>query len=171
MLAGIVVVAVVIYRGFIALGSDVPTVPARSSSPACRGGDPLANVFTPGRLQVVTDCTAVRVIVLASFQDPEDGDYHVNLKPDPEFEQLLNHANLVQVGTLVVELVPADQAGCMVGQPPRPPHVNEDYGICTGANVAVPSAGDHVEVIGPYVLDRDHGWMEIHPAWHFQLLD
>jgi hypothetical protein len=65
----------------------------------------------------------------ALCQDPEDGDYHVNLKPDPEFEQLLNHANLVQVGTLVVELVPADQAGCMVGQPPRPPHGNEDYGI------------------------------------------
>jgi hypothetical protein len=37
---------------------------------------------------------------------------------------------------------------------------------CQGVphNLTVPSAGDRVMVSGSYVLDADHGWMEIHPV-------
>ena len=33
------------------------------------------------------------------------------------------------------------------------------------ANVGTARAGTHVTVTGPYVFDRGHGWMEIHPVW------
>jgi len=34
-----------------------------------------------------------------------------------------------------------------------------------------PHKGMHVRVIGPYVLDVEHGWMEIHPAVLIEELD
>jgi hypothetical protein len=45
-----------------------------------------------------------------------------------------------------------------VGQPVR-------YGICTGANIAVPARGSHVYVTGPEVTDGRDGGLEIHPVW------
>ncbi len=44
-------------------------------------------------------------------------------------------------------------------------HGAHSPGKCTGAHVATPTVGAHVTVTGPYVLDRNHGWMEVHPAW------
>jgi hypothetical protein len=159
-----------IYRGIIAFGSEIPTTPPMSDSQQCRPGDPLANVHKPKRLRVVTACVVVRGTVALVFQDGEDGDYHVNVQVDDEFEVLLNKANRVQLGTLLAEVVPADQEGCTPGQPPRPPSDDKDFGLCTGANVAIPAVGDHVEFTGPYVLDSEHGWMEIHPVWHIEKL-
>jgi hypothetical protein len=46
-----------------------------------------------------------------------------------------------------------------------------DLGICTGANIVNPQVSAQVEVVGPYVLDANHGWMEIHPVWSVKLLD
>jgi hypothetical protein len=36
---------------------------------------------------------------------------------------------------------------------------------CKGfhGDVVVAPAGSHVSAVGSYVLDTDHGWMEIHP--------
>jgi hypothetical protein len=70
-------------------------------------------------------------------------------------------------GDLLGEIVPADQAGCVPGQPlPRPPG-GEDVGVCTGANLVAPAVGKRVELVGPYVRDVNHGWMEVHPVWSF----
>ncbi|MHB8438588.1 MAG: hypothetical protein ACYDD4_05425 [Acidimicrobiales bacterium] len=70
----------------------------------------------------------------------------------------------------MTEIVPADQPGCTPGQPPLLPPTaytssSYSYGICTGADIATPPVGAQITVTGPYVLDGDHGWMEIHPAW------
>jgi hypothetical protein len=103
---------------------------------------------------------------VASIRDESDGDLHVNLTLPAEESGLLDQANYThEDGQLVTEIVPADQPGCAPGQPPRPAEGTYSYGICTGADVATPPIGGQVTVTGPYVLDTDHGWMEIHPVW------
>jgi hypothetical protein len=78
---------------------------------------------------------------------------------------LVNAGNVAhQHDWLVVEIVPADEPGCVVGQPPRPASGTYDYGTCKGADVATPAIGAQVTVTGSYVLDTNHGWMEVHPA-------
>jgi hypothetical protein len=136
-----------------------PVIPAASH---CRSGDPLANVYHPSRLEVIRRCVSISGTVM-SVRAEDDGDTHFDLRVDP---RLVNMGNVRhQHGWLVVEIVPADKPGCVVGQPPRPPSGTYDYGICTGANVATPAIGARVTVTGPYVLDSNHGWMEVHPAW------
>jgi hypothetical protein len=148
----------------------------------CRPGNPLANVRDPERLKLVRPCIAVHGFV-RSVQQMGDGDFHVNLELDPEQQALLNGRNIeAQNGQLVTEIVPADQPGCTPGQPPKlrlgawvrlwEMHSGHfDLGICTGANIASPPIGARVEIVGPYVLDANHGWMEIHPVWSVKLLN
>ncbi|HEY3366155.1 MAG TPA: hypothetical protein VGK74_13970 [Symbiobacteriaceae bacterium] len=70
------------------------------------------------------------------------------MKPDPPYERLINDKNRSdQGGALVTEIIPADQATVKAAKP-----------------------GEHVLVTGPYVLDRQHGWMEIHPVWQMESL-
>jgi hypothetical protein len=103
---------------------------------------------------------------VASVRHEDDGDSHINVNLDPQYAGLINSRNVSgEDGALVVEIVPADEPGCTVGQPPRPERGAYNYGICTGANEILPAVGAHVAVTGPYVLDTAHGWMEIHPAW------
>ncbi len=100
-----------------------------------------------------------------------DGDIHVDLRLVASEENLLNQGNLSGAhGDLVTEIVPADQPGCVVGQPPRPPAPGMNFGICTGADIAAPSVGELVSETGPLVLDLDHGWREIHPVWGLRVL-
>jgi hypothetical protein len=102
----------------------------------------------------------------------EDGDYHLGLALDPAYAGLLVRGNEeAQHGSLVVEIVPADEPGCTVGQPPRPASGSYDYGTCTGADVTAPPVGARVSVTGPYVIDTVHRWAEIHPAWVIRLAD
>ena len=141
-----------------------PATPAAAiTSAACRSGDPLANVYHPTRLRVINACrTTGGTVVVIRHED--DGDYHVNIRPDDP--SVLNAANVSdEGGALVVEIVPADEPGCTIGQPPRPSSGSYDYGHCTGANISPPLVGAHVFVTGPYVLDTAHGWMEIHSMW------
>lgn len=147
-----------------------PVVAAGSGSEpgpsACRSGDPLANVYHPNRLKVLTPCTTVTGVV-RSVRHEDDGDVHFDVALDPPFRHLLTHANYAaQHGWLVVEIVPADEPGCTPGQPPKPATGTYNYGICTGADETPPRIGAQVVVTGPSVLDEDHGgWAEVHPAW------
>lgn len=121
---------------------------------ACRSGDPLANVRAPSRLKVRSACqTASGVVRL--IRKEGDGDILVLLAPDPASARLLNAQNR---GKLWVEIVPADQPGCVAGKAVR-------YGTCTGAHLPAPPVGSRVTVTGPYVVDTAHGHTEIHPAW------
>jgi hypothetical protein len=136
----------------------------RSSYPStgCRK-KPLLGVHTPDRLRVLDACRAI----VGTVREPEanrgDGDVTFNLLPDPAYASMLNEKN-VKEGGIHVEIVPADQAGCVKGRPVEHPGVT-GLGDCTGAHVKLPRAGAHVRVVGAYVLDVTNAWREIHPAW------
>jgi hypothetical protein len=125
----------------------IAVVPPQSSNPACRQGDPLAKVYHPQRLQVIQRCALVTGTV-TRIRHEADGDDHVSVKLDAAYANLINARNrTAQAGALVAEIIPADQA-----------------------TVKAPRVGDRVELVGPYVLDRDHGWLEIHPAWGLRVI-
>jgi len=94
--------------------------------------------------------------VVATLRREADGDVHVGLRLDPGEESLLDATNLSgQGGNLVVEVI-------CVGT------VTQADAVTACAHyldpVAVPTLGTRVSVTGPYVLDTQHGWDEIHPA-------
>ena len=155
----------------IALPSKSPasTLPGVRAS-ACRSGDPLRNVYHPYRLHIRSACRTVTGVVTSIRTEP-DGDYHINVRLDAKYAGLINDRNRTgEGGNLVVEVVPADEPGCTPGKPPRPPYDTYDFGVCTGADIAAPPTGAHISVTGPYVLDANHGWMEIHPVWRLSVL-
>lgn len=148
----------------LALTASLWPAPAvAATSDGCRDGDPLENVRDPGRLKVLKRCvTATGTIHFA--QREKDDDVHISLRLDRKHRYLLNDGNRRKHhGTLVVEIVPADQPGCRKGERVR-------YGKCTGADVRTPKRGERVRVTGPWVLDKPHGWNEIHPAWKIERL-
>jgi hypothetical protein len=151
---------------FASLTDATPSAtPPRASFPKhpCRA-DPLAGAYAADRLKLLSRCRAIVGTVREPFRNG-DGDNSFNLKPDPAYASMLNATNRAE-GGIHVEIVPADQLRCVRGQPAvvtgfdRP-----DLGLCTGARVRFPRAGEHVRVIGAYVLDPDNHWFEIHPAW------
>jgi len=150
--------------------SRTPKAPEVGPKSACRAGDPLENVYSPSRLTVIDRCKTVTGVV-KFIRGEEDGDIHFDLKLDSKFAGLINaHNRSAQFGYLVAEIVPADQPGCTVGEPPPGGLRRHDYGICTGANVVTPRVGAHVAITGPYVRDEPNGWMEIHPVWRVTYL-
>jgi hypothetical protein len=113
------------------------------------------HIYHPSRLQVNDPCITVTGTI-QSIRTEKDGDLHIRLKLDPEFTNLLNDRNVAgQFGNLVVEPVcqgtviqPDAMAACQ--------NFHQD--------INVPSVGTHVTLTGAYVLDLQHGWMEIHPV-------
>ena len=103
---------------------------------------PLAGVYHPQRLNVKSRCAvAVGTVGKVKFE-AYDGDLHVDLRLDPEYEKLLDDGNERVGGNLIVEVIPYDRS-----------------------RVAVPAEGSRIQVVGPWVADTQHGWNEIHPAW------
>lgn len=103
--------------------------------------NPLQGVYHPQRLQILNPwVSAVGVVRLVRRE--ADGDYHVRLEPVPDDRHLINARNVAKLkGDLLGEIIPADQG-----------------------RVSKPRAGETVRLTGPWVLDRDHGWNEIHPV-------
>jgi hypothetical protein len=130
---------------------------AVAPSPACGPllEGQLAHVYHPDRLQVKERCKVVTGII-DSVRSERDGDYHIRLHLDPGQGELTNAKNNErQEGDLVVEPI------C------EHPVTQEDaIKSCDGFSGGVPRPrkGMHVRVIGPLVLDTQHGWNEIHPA-------
>jgi len=142
----------------IALAAPLVAPAGADAASGCRSGNPLTNVWSPGRLKVLSNCKTVSGTVVASDVQA-DGDGHYYLRVYKQYAGLLNTANkAVHGGTLILEIVPADQPGCVKG------HKVKD-GVCTGAHLAKPKIGQHVTVTGPYVWDSYHKWNEIHPVW------
>jgi hypothetical protein len=113
------------------------------------------HIYHPSRLQVNDPCITVTGTI-QSIRTEKDGDLHIRLKLDPEFTNLLNDRNVAgQFGNLVVE--PVCQG--TVTQP-------DAMAACQNfhQDINVPSVGTHVTLTGAYVLDLQHGWMEIHPV-------
>ena len=111
-------------------------------SPYCRGGDPLAGVYHPSRLQVKRRCELATGTVQKVKFEEYDGDVHIDLRLDEQDRDLLSDGNDRIGGNLVVEVIPQDRS-----------------------RVAIPDVGAHVSVVGPWVNDTAHDWREIHPAW------
>jgi hypothetical protein len=111
-------------------------------SPLCRHGDPLAGVYHPARLHVRSRCLVASGVVRRVKFEAFDGDVHIDLRVDESARNLLSGGNEAVDGDLVVEVIPQDRE-----------------------RVPIPTEGDRVTVLGPWVDDTTHGWREIHPAW------
>jgi hypothetical protein len=114
------------------------------------------HVYNPTRLQVVDTCKSV-LGVIESKRVEKDGDYHIRVKLDPPFSNLINSANIKnQFGDLVVEPICVNR----VTQA-------DAISACQNfhQNISIPPIGSHVNITGSYVLDKEHGnWAEIHPV-------
>ncbi|MFN2582607.1 MAG: hypothetical protein ABR498_07690 [Candidatus Dormibacteria bacterium] len=129
-------------------------VPVTECSPSA-----WVHVYRPSRLTVLADCVTVSGIIEMQHPEP-DGDVHVLLHLDGgqrcDGKQCTNEKNSSsQLGDLVVEPVcehEVTQADAVAA--------------CSGYEnpIAVPSMGAHIRVTGPWVVDTQHGWLEIHPA-------
>ena len=95
-----------------------------------------------------------------------DGDLHIRVHPDPQYNNLTNSANdRIQAGDLVIEPVcdhqPTGSAAAVKS--------------CSGfqSQIVIPSEGTLVQITGAYVLDTspNHGWTEIHPVSDITNLD
>ncbi|HEY6894688.1 MAG TPA: carboxypeptidase-like regulatory domain-containing protein [Rhodanobacteraceae bacterium] len=115
-----------------------------------------AHVHDVKRLKVVSACeTATGVIVSAHSND--DGDIDMQLAVDPPYTKLLNSGNLQKLnGNLQTEAI------CQAKVHSDVPDALRSCREFTGT-VPIPAIGTHVQVTGTYVLDQDHGWMELHP--------
>jgi hypothetical protein len=131
-------------------------LPANAAPVRCRGIRFLwQHVYHPDRLEVKKMCTGVTGTIVKKLGE-DDGDLHIRLKLDSGFEDLLNDGNRQnQGGNLVVEPI-CDHT---VTQ-------EDAKAACSDFQSRIPhfKNGTHVTVVGSYVLDHEHGWMEIHPV-------
>jgi hypothetical protein len=114
------------------------------------------HVHDVSRLQIVSSCLTVTGVVAARHSN-DDGDVDMQVAVDPQFANLLNRGNLTKLnGHLQTEAV------C---QAPVHPSIPDAVRACRNfvGTVTLAPVGASVQVTGTYTLDRDHGWMEIHP--------
>jgi len=137
-----------------------------TSSACVQPNDPNSHVYHPARLQVIQPCVTVTGVI--DFERKEaDGDYHIGLKLDPPYANLVNDCNRTclggaEHGDLVVEPV------CLL-----PVTQSDAISACAGYHnpLVIPPVGSHVRVKGALVEDLDHGaWREIHPVMEITVL-
>ena len=123
----------------------------------CHRGRPEAGVYQPDRLQVLDACAHAEGVVVAVVPEP-DGDYHVWIKVDPRYQRLLNPENHFQGRpALLAEITP----DCPLST--NPPNAGA-AAKCPESKLTVPKPGARIAIDGPWVLDTNHGWNEIHPV-------
>lgn len=104
----------------------------------CRSGFALEGVWSPHRLTIKERCVAVTGIA-SVIKREHDGDMHISLTGvDPKWLNAVNLRRSTQ--SLVVEVVPS-------------------------IPMTMPQLGSRVTIVGPWVLDTQTGWLEIHPVW------
>jgi hypothetical protein len=135
----LVVILAALTVWYLRPSSDPTPTPTPSPTPVGKcPADPLMGVYHPSRLIVQRKCEEVTGVV-TSVRHEEDGDYHVNVMPDqPGLTNAEN--NEWEGGALVTEIMP-------------------------GQRFRIPDVGDRVDVLGTWVLDTNHGWLEIHPIF------
>ena len=150
----LVLFGVVLAAGFYFYTSVLSPTSAAIASPVCYAY--LWNhVYNPGRLEVMKECTEVTGVI-EHVKSEADGDLHIRLRLDTEFSSLLNDENMnQQEGDLVLEPVCQREVAQL-----------DAIDSCRGFSniLEIPPVGTHVRVDGSYVLDKPHGWMEIHPV-------
>ena len=144
---------------FCACTEPARTAVASPSPPAsgCRTGPPRAGVHNPDRLKVLDLCKHAEGVVVDVALE-EDGDYHLWFRPDPGYEYLLNAENHFQAQpAMLAEITPECPSST------NPPDARA-AARCPKSKLPIPAIGQHIAVDGPWVLDTDHGWREIHPV-------
>ena len=125
----------------------------------CNDPDSInSHVYNPQRLDTVRSCLTVSGIVDGGPYEEPDGDYHVNLRVDTQYQNLINNASIqYQSGDLVVEIICAHLVNGL-----QPVSACQNY----NNTIPLPSLHQHITVSGPYVLDTAHyNWAEIHPVY------
>ncbi len=134
-----------------------PGASSTSSSPCRDPASISSHVYNPYRLQIVKSCITASGTVDNVIEEA-DGDVHLRTNLDQAYNNLTNSANdQYQYGDLVVEII------CV-----NPPSQTDAIPTCQNYTnqIPVPSAGQHITINGPYVLDTDHyNWAEIHPVY------
>jgi len=123
----------------------------------CRQGSPEAGVWQPDRLRLLRPCQEAAGVVVQVIKET-DGDRHIWFRPDSGYESLLNAENHFQGKPAMLGEITPD---CPLET--NPPNAN-DAAKCPATDLPIPGPGDHIDVFGPWVLDLDHGWNEIHPV-------
>jgi hypothetical protein len=133
------------------------TAPQTQSTPPPQCDSSLwKNVYDPTRLTVKSACETVTGTIIKQHPS-DDGDIDMQLKLDPPYTNLLNAANISKLsGNLNVEAICQAEI-----KPDTPQAVPACHGL--PRLLALPPIGTHVQVTGTYVLDTNHGWMELHP--------
>lgn len=147
-------------------GADSPATDSASPevTAAAQGclADPMLHVYNPDRLRVLNPCVTVTGTI-DLIRSEADGDYHVRVHLDSG--QLCGGQNCLDAANL------SQQAGDLVVEPVCEHSITQADAVAACSNfhntLAVPPVGTHTTVTGPWVLDQDHGWNEIHPAEMF----
>lgn len=130
--------------------------PSPAATSGCRTGPPEAGVHNPDRLQVLDPCKhAAGTLVDVAHED--DGDYHLWFTPDPAYTYLMNPENHFEARPAMLAEITPD---CGAANPADA----RTAARCPPSNLPIPRIGQHVSIDGPWVLDTDHGWREIHPV-------
>lgn len=160
----LIVVMVVVAVGLLGGCEVVPQGPIQVKTvpipPAqCAPTDQDQYVYHPARLRVLQTCIRVSGVVHA-VRVENDGDVHLQLTLDPPYQQLLEPANRLEQGDLVVEPV------CTTL--PIQPDALDTCVADAHPVTSLPTIGQHVWMEGRYVLDLEHGsWAELHPLYRW----
>lgn len=138
---------------------DNPLVQERFYSSLENGcdGSLWLHVWNPARLQVLNPCITVTGKIKSVIYNRE-GDLVMKLRLDPQYSNLTNSVNEdLLKGYLLIKAVCQSE----VSEP-----YDKEYCKFFGEQkrIEVPRIDANVEVKGPYVLNTNRGWTEIHPA-------
>ena len=102
--------------------------------------DPLRGVWGPARLVVLEECVQVAGVA-NNIHRATDGDITFDLTVDPEYERFLGENEVLHS-----EIIPVNQG-----------------------EVRAPQEGEHVCIMGTWVIDRGHGSkVEVHPVFQLE---
>jgi hypothetical protein len=148
---------VVLLALLCACATTTPGLATTSPPGPCHAGKPEAGVYQPDRLQVLDPCAHVEGIIVSVIPEP-DGDYHVWINVDEQYRRLLNTENHFQGRpALLAEITP----DCPLNT--NPPNASS-AAQCPKSEIPVPKQSERIAIDGPWVLDTNHGWNEIHPV-------
>lgn len=141
-----------------AINTSTSGAASTSSAPASCSGAPDVHVYHPDRLQLLAPCITVDGTV-ESTKPEADGDVHIGVRLDPG--QTCAGRACINSGNI------SEQHRDLVLEPVCEHDVTQQDAVaaCAGYRnpLQIPVIGTHVSVSGPWVLDTDHGWDEIHP--------
>ena len=134
--------------GALLLVASLPNLVIALGAPAtatagCHSGNPLAQVADPARFKLLSPCVSATGVVQV-VRRTAGGTYQVDVLLDAKFHSLLGVGNTrLRHGWLLLEFSARDAA----------------------AGVRPYARGTHIRIVGPLLLNLNHGWTEMYPVW------